>query len=759
MRKLNYLLLSVLVLLAACAKDTFNPSDPNQGEITTITVGLDNGVNTRGANHADPAMTGMRTKLFVMYGEKLVQVVEPETAFGGDFSDGKPATFKVRLVSGQKYDLFCWADFGADYYTLPLLNQTEDVANPKIKMANTVLGTKGVTPNKYDAYSNLTKDVTLESAKTLDPIKLTRPFGLVRVVTTDAHLEAVVNADLTPVTYSTTFTDTYTALQMSDNQAVDPQNVTITDAAVGEDLGAGKFELSYDYLFANDNNTNLGFTVNYKATNGEVIDYAFTSIPYKRNYKTNITGNILTKQGSVNVTVDQAWDGQLPEGQRISNVTDLNAYMAANNNATIILEGSVGSFTVPTGKTFKFIGMGVAEVGQVTVSGASVEFDGLHFISSENGIHTTGGSNIVVKNSKFDITPNNANNNTGIMTWAWAPSGANGNITIENNTFNMHGMRGIQLRQFTTATIKGNTFNLDSDSNYAIQLDETNSEVIIEGNTFNNSIMGIYVHTNAINSKITAQNNTYKNVSFPFAVRPKAANANGNTIVGDFGYWLGGATINDATYGLNSVPNNGVVYISTNITSTVSLPSDKNLTFLGANNGINAVNGTRVKEIVISAPFVYQHSIATTGNFVFDGFTFVDKGAINVGKADGANLTFINNIVKDLTIAQTFFATPSGYGNYVMADVVVKNNKVDGAGLTGANTCGFRIWKVANATFVGNHFTNFSHSAAQFDNVTGTVTLNDNTFEGCNNFKFRAQVPNIGKIDSGNNENDLTRKP
>ena len=46
--------------------------------------------------------------------------------------------------------------------------------------------------------------------------------------------------------------------------------------------------------------------------NKNVLEYkeindAFKNIPIRRNYKTNVSGNLLTKQGTINVTIDPIW--------------------------------------------------------------------------------------------------------------------------------------------------------------------------------------------------------------------------------------------------------------------------------------------------------------------------------------------------------------------------------------------------------------------------------------------------------------------
>ncbi|MFI3287776.1 MAG: leucine-rich repeat domain-containing protein, partial [Rikenellaceae bacterium] len=69
-------------------------------------------------------------------------------------------------------------------------------------------------------------------------------------------------------------------------------------------------ELSADYVFAPTEGGVAEFTAYYTADGTDVTSYTFSSIPYKRNYQTNISGNLLTKQGDITVTVNPVWEGE-----------------------------------------------------------------------------------------------------------------------------------------------------------------------------------------------------------------------------------------------------------------------------------------------------------------------------------------------------------------------------------------------------------------------------------------------------------------
>ena len=141
-----------------------------------------------------------------------------------------------------------------------------------------------------------------------------RPFGLVKINTADYYTPSIENAGLQPTSYSYSVA-VPTAMNMFTGAISNTQTVNISSTIADvEGVEGQSFELSYDYFFATEDNQNIlpPFTVNYNTSNEAVkLAYEFNNIPVKRNYITNITGNILTKEGGVTVSLDQTWAGEL----------------------------------------------------------------------------------------------------------------------------------------------------------------------------------------------------------------------------------------------------------------------------------------------------------------------------------------------------------------------------------------------------------------------------------------------------------------
>lgn len=344
MKKFHYLLICIILILTSCNKDdVFSSQDLTKGDLTTIRVGLDNGVQTRVA-YGDPDLKTepMDVTLFVIHvtgtdDTPAYILVDKVTKTQRDISKG--ITFDQRLVKDQKYKLFVWADFGKDYYTLPDLGATG--SDIRVALASNDLGEKS-SINYRDAYMELEDNVQAG-----DPVSmtLTRPFALIKISTKDHKENTVVKAGLLPTKYSVTYSG-YTAINIVNKEAVDlgNKNITIENAATADAESSG--ELSFDYLFANETNTNLGFEMTYYNGSGKVGDFTFSNIEYKRNFRTNISGYLLTKRGDVAVEVDQDWDGN-------SEVfCDVNEIPADNNGF-----GPISQYILSAGEAAAAVGV------------------------------------------------------------------------------------------------------------------------------------------------------------------------------------------------------------------------------------------------------------------------------------------------------------------------------------------------------------------------------------------------------------------
>ena len=247
------------------------------------------------------------------YGEKLVAAV----------NDQKQATFNLRLVTSQTYDFVFWADkangnIPADFTDLHY--NTENLT------AITVKSYSG-NNDEFDAFTAVEKGYKVEGAFTKD-ITLKRPFGQLNVKTLDLD---DVPADLQPNKVKVTFQDvpsSFNAWTGRVSEKTAPVEYTANLLCNGTE-NVVKGELTVDYIWAEsaENASIVNFSMAFLKEDGSEVSKndAFTNIPIRRNYRTNVSGNLLTKQGSFNVTVDPTFEKPDIDAvvQEVSTATDI----------------------------------------------------------------------------------------------------------------------------------------------------------------------------------------------------------------------------------------------------------------------------------------------------------------------------------------------------------------------------------------------------------------------------------------------------
>ena len=236
---------------------------------------------------------------------------------------GGQATFNdLQLVASQSYNLVLWADCG-DESNGDLRYNTSDLT--AITM-NTYTG----NDDSFDAFC-ATKEITV-SGSFIEPITLSRPLSQLTVKTLDM---AAVDESLQPTHVTMTIDAVPTQFNLLTGELSNPQQVTYTIEPEAIENG----ELTVDYLWAPDSESNL---VNFEMeflNNGTTIttNDQFTNIPLRRNYRTNVTGNLLTKKGTINVTVDSNWaDGDITSSYQEVTAAELQSVLNGLSTTGIV---------------------------------------------------------------------------------------------------------------------------------------------------------------------------------------------------------------------------------------------------------------------------------------------------------------------------------------------------------------------------------------------------------------------------------------
>lgn len=309
--------------LASCQNETniFGVDINNEEEAVEFTINVaapeveQTRVADKGYTHSDKGglengvLSGDKTMRYILevYDQNDVRSEEIYYAYG----DVKSVEFTPRLIPNRKYTFVVWADIVTSNIVGASTEKVADVHYNTADLTNVTLYTESWIPmdETRDAFTGFHVEDKLEATDQIT-INLTRPFGKLRIVTTDE--KAVNNLHVTPdyakVTYNevpvysfNAKTGAYTA-QTPATLAKSHAKFKIANYTTSN-VDANEMTLFTDYFFAPaDDEVALGtFTLDVYDNDTDaslITTTTFTSsIPVKRNRLTTVKGNLLTIQG------------------------------------------------------------------------------------------------------------------------------------------------------------------------------------------------------------------------------------------------------------------------------------------------------------------------------------------------------------------------------------------------------------------------------------------------------------------------------
>ena len=439
-----------------------------------------------------------------------------------EYSDGRSVAFDVRLVPQRDYQFVVWADV--------VVNGEQDIDNHYVtKDANGVSTLNNITLNgewnamdeSRDAFTATELIESYSGASNIN-ITLKRPFAKLRVVTTD--MKALNNLGIVPTTATVEYTETHynafnalygKAINETKTRSIKHENYTI--ASYGEDVANGAdMTLFSDYFFAEDNVTKFEFKVYDQ--NGDLInENTFnTDIYVKRNYLTTIKGTILTDDKNFDVTIDDAFAGEIgkEDGKTFANVDTAEELLDAINKGVenITLDGDIdlGSLTtraaasdvltVAAGKsiTLDLNGKTISYTKECDGSYAMIENKGtltindskgngkISFKDTSAGDPTFGWGLYTLRNEGTLVVENGTiehlgeqNDATGVKHMYCAIFQYSGSTTINGGTISTPTYRSVRLWK-GDMTINGGNFN----GQVWVQAVDNSSNLTINDGTF-----------------------------------------------------------------------------------------------------------------------------------------------------------------------------------------------------------------------------------------------------------------------------------
>lgn len=303
------MLLSLSLLSVSCNNDDFNGELPNDGAVEVSFV-LD--VEAVHSSRAISDGTGATQLMYAVFDENA-QLVIPKAVKGNISSllTAKGYEMSISLPKGNVYRVVFWAQNPEC--------QAYDVADDM----NVTIDYTGINNDESrDAFFACTEQFKVDYNTSVSVV-LRRPFAQVNVGAYSYDMEHAREAGVDIAKSSAIIKSVPNSINLLDGKTAGEVDVTYTLAArpaenllvdVDENGTSEVYEyLSMSYLLATPEGSvhemSFGFT-NEDETKRIEFNGGLETVPVKRNWRTNIVGQILTGNVSFNIKIDPSYEGE-----------------------------------------------------------------------------------------------------------------------------------------------------------------------------------------------------------------------------------------------------------------------------------------------------------------------------------------------------------------------------------------------------------------------------------------------------------------
>lgn len=309
MKKSLIFIASVLSLLVGCTKEkSIFPSGDTVS--VAVTASLPN-VATKAVADGDGQADSLDHWVIEVRDTLQKDVVYYWTEKAGE-KGALSQTFELTLVKEHTYDIAFWADKSGCY----------DASN--LKQVSFIDITKVGNSDSYDAFFAC-KQFKADGTTAMSA-QLHRPLAQINIITTDlpelkdaTTEEAFLSNKPKTFSFKTTLP---TVFDVYSGKTSVEQEVTITPAAAVDtcygDYAAAKDSTTIFMVYAlttldtDTDGTSDIRNIDFSFKSGDVdLSYDFSSIPLKRNWRTNIIGTFMTNTATWTVEVVPTWKGEM----------------------------------------------------------------------------------------------------------------------------------------------------------------------------------------------------------------------------------------------------------------------------------------------------------------------------------------------------------------------------------------------------------------------------------------------------------------
>ncbi len=367
---------TIIALFFASCSQTEPENSSNEAEVT-FTLGIENAIATRAISDG----TGANQITFAIFNEDGTEIFTPKTSrtiSGNQLLKG--VEIKATLVKGNTYKACFWAqNSNCTAYSI-----SEDM--------KVTINYEGLNNDETrDAFFAYTEPFTVDVNPRLRVI-LKRPFAQINVGSTKDDIDAITASGVKVSKSEAIIEDIPSELNLFNGNTDKPVNVNYALAAMpkeklyvdtdGDSIKEEFTYLSMSYVLADTLSSTHKMKFNFPDDNStEVIEMVtgLETVPAKRNWRTNILGNILSGDIQFRIKIDPQYEGDININNgayyNFSEETTIeNCTFVFDNNDTLATFASTGGQLL-TFRNVTFTGY----IGAISFGEYRMGYDGSRF--------------------------------------------------------------------------------------------------------------------------------------------------------------------------------------------------------------------------------------------------------------------------------------------------------------------------------------------------------------------------------------------
>ena len=302
-------------------------------------------------------------------------------------------TVEIDLVNGKSYHIIFWAEADGSPYKVDFETKqmTYDYNEQKPLLAN---------QEKYDAFFASLPIVQVNGPRR-EPVELKRPFAQLNIATADTKKAADggLVVDKTQVEVTTCNTLNLYSGEASGTQKHCFALAELIDSSIK--VGSKEYDLlSMNYLLVNGEKELVAVEFSVAQGDSYVREYEYQSVPLRRNYKTNIIGNLLTSTLDFDITINPIFaEEEYVVRASVEEVLTLGGKFSMT--ADEVVEVGNAPIVVPEDGLIELNGNTLTFESETEDAVAYVVEDGVTVTFADEAVTRAGGRGRVHSNSKI----------------------------------------------------------------------------------------------------------------------------------------------------------------------------------------------------------------------------------------------------------------------------------------------------------------------------------------------------------------------